>query len=854
MAVLNGTGLMVGMLGLAMLAAPVSGAEELKPDPYRVQPEGALKGASIFLSAGHGWYWNEKQERWVTQRSSVNGIIEDHCNAEMVMQYLLPYLWNSGANIYTSRERDFQTNEVILEAGKDKAATPFSEGVHLSGSWDREVFAADEVTTGVLKRHGVWNLDAYSANSVRASGKGKGLLTVPDWPQAVFRPNIPEAGYYSVTVHYRPSTLGETSEQVEFQVYHSGGTSIWKQNQNQDGYTWKNIGTYYFEAGTDGYVVIPAATRNGKGRVVVDAVRFGGGMGDFNAPDGLPSGKPRWEESALYHTQFLGFHPGQDSRAGNFGTVRSSPLWSEWEMEAHERGKAMYLSWHGNAFKGTSRGLFGFVYGPEAWSTLEIFSGIPGSIEMTDAVINEIARDVHASYDPTWRIGDALVTAWFGEINPFMNTKMPAGLIEVGFFDNVEDAKYMLDPQFRRLAARATYQGIVEYYSENVKGFKVETLVPEPPTNFRVRTNSKAQHVLEWNADIPDEQNVAGDKAERFVVYSSYNGYGFDNGTIVRGTSITIAPNPERPAHLKNVGVPEVVPSYYRVAALNSGGESLPSETLAVGMEQPNSTGTQKQERPILLVYGYDRLDAGLNFLDGDGATMRGILSKMNTRDYTVPYANVLLSENKAFHSTSNEAVEAGQIKLQDYETVFWILGQEKGATQGISETEQQLIKSYVEQGGGLFISGSEAFFETAQTDDGKAFLEGTLGIRVASDNSGTRQVISSDEGLYAGLGELTLNDGNSAGYVVQSPDVLTPAGPNSQVILEYADGKGAAAVQTSIPGKGRVMAFGFPVEMVLEENLRHKMILRSTYALSGTLETLLSDSSLGTQEHRIQP
>lgn len=795
-------------------------ADALKPDPYRAQPEGALSGASIFVNPGHGWYWNnaEDSQRWLTQRNTVNGIIEDHFNAESVMQYLVPYLWNAGASVYTARERDFQTNEVILEAGRDDVSSPFRAGVNLSGSWIRE------------EAPGTWNGDAFSTQAVKRSKSKRTLLTVPEWPQAVFRPNIPESGYYGVTVHYRPSTLGSTAENVEFIVNHSGGTTIWTQNQNHDGYTWKYIGNYYFEKGTDSFVVIPGISKNG-GRVVVDAVRFGGGMGSINAPDGLPSGKPRWEESGLYYTQFLGYSPDADSRVGQFNTVRAMPLWAEWEMEPWEKGKALYLSWHGNASgsTGKARGLFGFIYGREAWGDMDLFSGVPGSVELMDNMFQEVARDVKAGYDPDWRIG-SIVTAWFGEINPFMNSKMPAGLLEMGFFDNVEDAKYMLDPQFRKLTARATYQGIVNYYKQDVDGFKIDAHVPEPPTHFRVTNDAKGNHVLQWRAPEVSPEKIGGDAAERYVVYASYNGYGFDTGTIVKGTEFVVKPTAERLAHLENAGVPGTPQVFYRVAALNKGGESLPTETLAIG------AANEKAE--TLLVYAYDRFDSGLNQLDEDGKTVRGIVSKMNTRDYTVPYAKVLLSEAKAFHSTSNEAIEEGLISLNDYKMVVWILGQEKGETLALSEAEMNALEAYVAAGGNLLFSGSEAAAELSTTPRGQRFLQETLGLRFVQDNAETLEVVAAQDQLFGGLGEMTLNNGSTAGYPVKSPDVIAPIS-NAVAVFLYGNSRGAAAVEKR--DAGRVITFGFPIEGLQNETLRHKLIMRSYYALHGTVSPLLS-------------
>ena len=81
-------------------------------------PAGALSGASIFVNPGHGWFWDTTSVRWETQRFD-NGtdLVEDLSNGEIVMQFLVPYLQNAGARVYTCRERDMQTNMAIVTDG-----------------------------------------------------------------------------------------------------------------------------------------------------------------------------------------------------------------------------------------------------------------------------------------------------------------------------------------------------------------------------------------------------------------------------------------------------------------------------------------------------------------------------------------------------------------------------------------------------------------------------------------------------------------------------------------------------------------------------------------------------------------
>ena len=67
------------------------------------QPQGALAGKTVWLSAGHGWYWSTILNRWNSQRPNTFGIVEDFANAEAVNYYLARYRWNAGADVWLVR-------------------------------------------------------------------------------------------------------------------------------------------------------------------------------------------------------------------------------------------------------------------------------------------------------------------------------------------------------------------------------------------------------------------------------------------------------------------------------------------------------------------------------------------------------------------------------------------------------------------------------------------------------------------------------------------------------------------------------------------------------------------------------
>lgn len=758
---------LVGVL-LLMAASATAQSWDSENPRHEAQPQGALSGASIFVSPGHGWFWNDK--RWTTQRGNSHGIIEDFSNAEAVMQYFVKYLWNAGARVYTTRERCLNTNMVIVD--DDDA------NLVLEGAWENQ-----------------YAQGTHEGTQLR-------IETTNGEPTAFARyvPEIPEDGYYGVYVWYRPSTNGDTTKDAHITVNHTGGSTLWIQNQNHDGYTWKYIGSYYFEAGQSpdtGSVVVSNKTDGETAWVTADAVRFGGGMGD-SMRGGNVSGKPRWEESGLYYTEFLGFDPEKDTRA--FGTVGAMPMWAEWEMEPWEKGKSVYIGWHTNASGGAgkSRGLFSFVYGPNSWDPLTSFTGFPEGNDLCVTIHDQIMNTVHANYDPDWRDGSK-VTRWLGETNPRNNNKMPAALFEYGFHDNAEDAAYILDPRFRDTISKGTYHGLVKFFAENMEGFDNTTLLPETPENLSVISTDEGVKIS-WNQP-PYGKEGLGDRATSYKLYRSRNGKGFDNGTPVNGTETSVDVQPGELA-------------FFRVAAINGGGESFPSETL--GVRRPSG----EQER-ILVVNGFDRLDRGLNIKLESGVE-RGILAHMNTFDYIIQHGKALDSLSAGFDSSSNEAVASGAVALADYDAVVWMLGQENNGST-FDAAERSIVQNYLENGGNIMISGSEAAADLHEHD--QAFLRNTLHARLGGDNAEMWKVDGVLNSIFSGLQDISFDDGTGHLYKVQTPDILTPEGEAEPAMI-YTGTLSPAAIQYN--GKYRLVYMGFPFESIRTEKDRTEIMGRA--------------------------
>src|SRR5262249_40898763 len=144
-----------------------------------------------------------------------------------------------------------------------------------------------------------------------------------------------------------------------------------------------------------------------------------------------------------------------------------------------------------------------------------------------------------------------------------------------------------------------------------------------------------------------------GDVPTGYRIYASTDGYGFDGGTFVSGgatTSATLS------------GYDPNTPYYFKVVAVNAGGESTGSEVVAA----PPSGG-QKQ---VLIVNGFDRLDRNQDFAypytqsgysnpDPDGITNRMWPTYNNSHNYVIQTETAVQSAAPGLHvdSASNEAV-----------------------------------------------------------------------------------------------------------------------------------------------------------------------------------------------------
>ncbi len=762
--------------------------------------EGFLTGKTVFVSPGHGWVYNTDNGNWGTQRPIINGMREDDSNAEMMSCFLVPYLQNAGAQVFSIRETDRQEKMVIVDDA-DWDQYPEDGIYEESGEWLETVSGQGYGRTD-------FPIELYE--NVFENGKYRYAFTgTGSW--ARWTPNIPEEGYYHVYVSYR--TFSDRAPDAVYTVAHAGGSTEITVDQRYHGSTWIDIGRYYFREGMSveaGSVTLNKNDDGEEGNIIIaDAVRFGGGTGILKRGTST-SGKPRWEEAAKVHAQFMGapsavYQPTANDRTSDV-TARSR--YAAWE-NVEGVNDSVYISWHSNAHNGTSRGLSTYIYSDHTpgWN-YDTTQAAEGSVELAELVHNRILNSVKSLFDPTFdQVGNGMYSAYFGELNPAHNSEMPSCLVELAYHDNPDDALLLRNPRFRDISARAAYQAIVQYFADR-DGYE-PVFLPSPPRNLMTVTNDDGSVTLSWDDPETDPGNFHGHPATGFTIQTSIDGYAFDEGTDVGNVNEVLVSDVDQGKAI-----------FFRVIAYNDGGVSFPSGTAGA---IPVKTGAQ-----LLVVDGFQRIDAyTARFNMGSAGNNRYILEYINSYNYIIQYAEVF--EELGFSVDFTHKANIGFIDLDRYDAVIWYAGEQSTVDETFTVQEQTLVELYITGGGTFFVSGTEIGWDLVARGDAAdtLFFNTVFNAHYVKD--------SSDLYTFFGAGDFQsisgfFDDGTHY-YQSEWPDVLEAYDETGETFLYYDENKTMGAGVLTVTADRKVAILGFPFETILEKgtkiNLMDKVLER---------------------------
>lgn len=819
--------------------------------PYTVSK--GLQNRHLMVWASHGKFYKNKVGRWEWQRPNLFCTTEDLLTQSIVYPFLFPMLERAGAIVVTPRERDAQTEMVVIDNDAKWSAGVYEEKEVGNQQWrtvaEKQAFAKlhEPLTDG-------WN--PFTLGSARAIETVKQKSAAS---RAMWKPNFVKAGRYAVYVSY--VSLPNSVSDARYAVYHQGGVSTFSINQQIGGNTWVYLGTFDFSADSkvlQGVVLTNQSAQAGV--VTADAVRFGGGMGQ-SLREGKASHLPAYLEAARYYTQWAGLPDGLCNTEGSNNDYVDD-LRCRSNFTNYLAGGSVYLP----SEKGLGIPLELSLavhtdagYRPDTIigtlsiaTTFDVASGANypagisrmASLDLAHLMAESVAKDMSALLKTPWSRRET----WNRNYSETRSPQIPSAILELLSHQNFTDMRYAHDPYVKFHIARSIYKALLRYV--NFQHRMTDVVVqPLPVKDFWATLDSEQNRVvLGWNPTTDPLEPTA--MPTQYIVYTKIGNRSFDKGQVVNESRFTMPITPG-------------VQYSFRVTALNAGGESFPSEEMTV-YRAPN------EQARVLIVNGFTRL-CGPDFVqnadsvgflleknigipwgttsgfagsqvcfnpqrfgrEGEGAL--GYCGKEwesksiagNTFDFTSEHGRILSrTKEYSFASASVSAVERGDVTLSDYKVLDLALGRQGGGAENLRPAKtfspilQVRLSDYAQAGGHLLVTGSH-FGSDMQAPEEREFLAKTLGVRYAgfipSDSCATILGLNMQLPVY--------NTPNAEHYSVGHPDILVPANKQGFSAFAYTAGKSAGV---AYKGKThRAITLGVPFECISDES-RKEVVLRA--------------------------
>jgi hypothetical protein len=179
-----------------------------------------------------------------------------------------------GDAILLTKEPTTMVSEIIVDSD-DETTSPGSQPARFTGTWEQ---SCDNISKhwsqGCRKFRDQWGL-AYAS---------------PGNNQSTFTPNITVPGQYEVFEWHGEITDANEATNVQHIIHHADGSKTVLVNQQHNQGRWNSLGTYTFNQGMNGNVIISA--QGADGNVIADAIKFVylGNHGNIKGPSGFLRG------------------------------------------------------------------------------------------------------------------------------------------------------------------------------------------------------------------------------------------------------------------------------------------------------------------------------------------------------------------------------------------------------------------------------------------------------------------------------------------------------------------------------------------------------------------------------------
>ena len=821
--------------------------------PYRITA--GLAGRHLSVWASHGLYYEAKRNSWQWQRPPLFGTNEDLFTPTIVLPYLIPMLEKSGAIVLSPRERDLQTEEVIVDNdAKNSHLYKEKNGLHHWRNTSSSGFANPRATY----------VDGENPFTMGTARMARTVKQEDKRSEIAFIPQIKNKGKKAVYVCYQ--TLPESTDNAQYTVYHKGQATTFSVNQRMGGGTWVYLGTFDFGEGcSKNNCVVLNNVCSKDGVVTADAVRFGGGMGNIRRGESV-SGMPRALEGARYAAQWYGApqeaYSSKEGRDDYGDDVNARALISNWWAGGSaflptKSGLSipieLCLGIHSDAGADRrSKNIVGsLAICTSYFNDGRLATGVTRnlSVSFAESLLETIHHDLNRKFG-RWEVRELIDKNYSETRMP----EIPSAILETLSHQNFPDMRLGHDPNFKFALARAVYKSILRFMC-NQHG-TTATVTPLAPSYFHINYLYNGQIKLGWRETNDELEPTA--KPTGYILYTAVDSAGFDNGRLVKQNEIELSLHPHSTYHFK-------------VAAVNEGGESFTTETLSA-YYQPEATST------FLVVDGFDRLSspavidtqqlqgfdlnedlgvslgtqaawigrqqnfnkwaAGVGGWQGLGysdTSMQGQLVAGNNQNTVQTHVEDIAAMRKYnVVSTSMKAVEKGLCNLSRYQCIDIALGLQRNDGHSLvnyktfTPITQKLIREYANKNGRLIVSGAyvgtdmrDSLEQVFLSDVFKASFNGavktdTLLVAIRPLTSDTDSIAR--DSVVA----LLYKSPNAVHYAPTKLDVLTPL-DGATTGYRYTGWWSASVAY--VAGNRRSHIFGFPLECIKDSEDRRRIM-----------------------------
>jgi hypothetical protein len=322
--------------------------------------------------------------------------------------------------------------------------------------------------------------------------------------------------------------------------------------------------------------------------------------------------------------------------------------------------------------------------------------------------------------------------------------------------------------------------------------YLTDSSIPVKPKSFGIKSMGSNELKI---IVMPDTS------VKQYYVYLSSDGVSFDKPLILSPTDLTI----------KNLKTDSLY--FIKLKAVNTAGQSPETEVLA-GIPTSSSINS-------LVVNGFDRASTG------------------NTYNFIRQHGGAFYKNGVYFESATNDAVIDGLFSLGNYKIVDYILGDESTADETFGNSEQAIVRTYLDNGGDLFVSGSEIAWDLdykgAASD--KNFIWNFFKMKYIADapNSQSGVYYSAqpiENSLASGIPQFFFDNGTHGTINVLWPDLVKAVyGGISFMKFTYVDTTsgvcgvyyGGLFPNGSQPGK--IVCLTFPFEAIYPDSIRTELM-----------------------------